>query len=183
MERAQSRSEGGQVAASFGLRRIEQTLPGDMRAPLDGIADGRSQRLEGRYVRLRLVGRPRVAREQGHDGPSVNVLAKPWRRRGQAEGGDEGELGRSRLHDCRVECEHIVRLLEAPGDRAPHDLGPDGVERKVESRDDPEVTAPAAEAQKRSAFSLSLARTTRPSAVTTSMARTLSDVQPKRRVR
>jgi hypothetical protein len=47
----------------------------------------------------------------------------------------------------------------------------------------PKLPPPPRSAQKRSAFSLSLARTTRASAVTTSIDMTLSLVQPNRRER
>src|SRR3546814_2271526 len=59
-----------------------------------------------------------------------------------------------------------------------HHFRADGVKREFEADDDPDIAAPALSAQRRSGFSSSLARTSTPSAVTSSAAIRLSAESP-----
>ena len=72
----------------------------------------------------------------------------------------------------------IPRVLVAVQHRAGQEQRTDGVKPVFESSDDPEFPPPPRMPQNRSAFSVSLARSTRPSAVTISAAIRLSQVSP-----
>ena len=139
--------------------------------------------LMGASTRLALLEPAPNSRRERDDRLAVNLFGNPRRRRRQAQRRDARQLARrpvtTRLKSSSTLAASSPRHAIAPAKTS----GPTGCSLYSKRRHDAEVAAAAAQAPEQVGVLLLGARTTRPSAVTSSTDARLSLVQPKRRVR
>ncbi len=144
----------------------------------DGLGDG-PKLLHVAISLLELSGRGGDQRRDLAPVPGLRDHRERWCGGQVGQRGDvlgcAGRPGAERLQQVRV---GVGRVEDRP--RVHH--RPQGMQGKLELRDDAEAPAPPRSPQSRSAFSVSLACTRRPSAVTTSAATRLSQASPCLRI-
>jgi hypothetical protein len=157
--------------------RVEQALQLDVRARGDRVDQRPTELAQRAQQLLAALDRTGEAGAHADDRAPVDVLRQERQRRRLAQVEDRGELVERVGDEVAVEAQQLRRVLERVEDRA-STVGPTGCSRYSNAVTTPKLPPPPRSPQNRSGSSRSLARSSSPSAVTTSAERRLSTVAP-----